>query len=324
MSHSVTLLPGDWVGPETTAVVQEIIAAAGVDIAWETFGLEDGVLSEAALASARRTRRVLANRLRAPRVPGQLPLSIQLRKELGLWAQVRRVRNMPGVPARFSDVDLVVVRETSEDIYKGFEHQTAPGVFESVKVTTEPGCARIARYAFELARAEGREKVTVVHKSNIMKRSDGLFLRTAQAVAADYPDVACDEVIVDALCMRLVRWPQSFDVLVCGNLFGDIVADLAAGLAGGIVVGGAQNHGDGIEMFHNPHGRAPGLVGTGRANPIPNLVQGIALLRSLGEAQAATGIDRALRAALADGLHTADQGGEDGCAAVRDAILGHL
>ncbi|MCB9793787.1 MAG: NAD-dependent isocitrate dehydrogenase [Alphaproteobacteria bacterium] len=324
MTHSVTLLPGHWVGPETTAVVKDVIAAAGVDIAWETFPMEEGVVTSDLLESARRTGRVLSNRLRAPRVAGKLPASIVLRKELGLWSQVRRVRNLPGVQARFQDVDLIVVRETSEDIYKGFEHQTAPGVYEQVKVTTEAACERIARKAFELARAEGRAKVSIVHKANIMKKSDGLFLRTAKRVAEDYADIAHEDVIVDALCMRLVRWPTSFDVLVCGNLFGDIVSDLAAGLAGGISVGGGVNEGDGVKMFHNPHGKATALVGTGKANPIPNLMMGVSLLQDLGEAEAAQRVDGALRAALQAGLSTVDQGGQDGCAEVRAKVLAGL
>lgn len=324
MTHAVTLIEGHWVGPETTAVVQRLIAAVGVDIAWESFTLDDGKLSAELLESARRTKRILKNRTRAPRGAGRLPVSVALRKELGLWAQVRRVRSVPGIPSRFEGVDVVVVRETSEDIYKGFEHQTAPGVFESVKVTTEAGCERIARFAFELARAQGRKKVSIVHKSNILKKADGLFLRTAQRIAASYPDIACDEVIVDALCMRLVRWPQSFDVLLCGNLFGDIVSDLAAGLAGGIAAGGAVNHGDEVEMFDNPHGNAPELEGTGRANPIPNLMMGIRLLESLGEAQAAARLDAALTRALAEGLSTVDKGGADGCAEIEAAILRNL
>ena len=323
-AHAVTLIPGEWIGPEVTAVTQDIIAAAGVNIAWESFECPQGQLSPALAESARRTGRILKSRTSAARLEGRLPASVQLRKELNLWSQVRRVRTLPGVTARFEGVDLLVVRETSEDIYKGFEHQTAPGVFESVKVTTASACERIARFAFDLARAEGRKKVTIVHKSNILKKADGLFLRTAQAVSKDYPDIVCDEVIVDALCMKLVRWPTSFDVLLCGNLFGDIVADLAAGLAGGISAGGSVSVGDGVKMFENPHGFAPELVGTGRANPIPTLLQGIALLRDLGEHDAAARIETALHGALNAGLRTIDQGGTDGLAEVKAAILARL
>ena len=323
MAHTVTLIVGDWVGPETTRVVQNLIADVGVDITWQAFHCPDGLVDQELLNSARTTRRVLMNRLAAPRKPGSLPASILIRKELGLWAQIRHVRNLPGLSSRFDDVDVMIVRETSEDIYSGFEHQTAPGVYESVKVTTVEACERIARFAFEQAREQGRKKVTIVHKSNIMKKSDGLFLRTAQRVARDYPDIQADEVIVDALCMKLVRWPQSFDVLLCGNLFGDIVADLAAGLAGGISVGGSRNIGDEVLLFENPHGKAPELVGTGRANPIPNLLMGIQLLHSLGEDQAAERLTRALHTALPT-LRTADAGGEDGCEAVTEAVRAAL
>lgn len=323
MAHNVTLIPGDWVGPETTAVVQQLIADVGVDIQWHTFHCPEGLVDDELLNSARETRRVLMNRLAAPRKPGSLPASIVIRKELQLWAQIRHVTNLPGLPARFDDVDVMIVRETSEDIYSGFEHQTAPDVFESVKVTTVEACERIARFAFEQARERGREKVTIVHKSNIMKKSDGLFLRTGQRVAREYPDIVCDEVIVDALCMKLVRWPQSFDVLLCGNLFGDIVADLAAGLAGGISVGGSHNFGDAIQLFENPHGKAEALVGTGRANPIPNLLMAIDLLHSLGEGAAADRLNAALQAALPH-VRTVDLGGTDGCAEVAEAIRARL
>ena len=324
MAHAVTLIPGDWIGPETTRVVQDILRASGVRIDWETFACNDGLVSDELLLSAQRTGRVLMNRLESPRVAGRLPASVLLRKRLGLWAQVREVKNLPGLPARFTDIDLIVVRETSEDIYKGFEHQTAPGVYESVKVTTQAACERIARFAFELAQSRGRRKVSIVHKANIMKKSDGLLLRTALAVAADYPDIQHEDVIVDALCMRMVRWPSSFDVLMCGNLFGDIVSDLAAGLAGGITVGGALNHSETVRIFENPHGKAPGLVGTGRANPLPNLMAAVKLLEDLGEAEAAARIQAAVQRALLGGLLTVDRGGEMGCEAVRDVVVAGL
>ena len=324
MSHAVTLLPGDWVGPECTQVTKNVLAAAGVEIRWEEFTCADGVVSDELLESARRTGFVLMNRMASPRVEGQLPAGVKLRKELGLWCQLRHVKNLPGVSARFQGVDLVVVRETSEDIYTGFEHETAPGVYESVKVTTEAACERIARKAFEVARAEGRAKVTIVHKSNIMKKSDGLFLRTAKRVAADYTDVVCDEVIVDALCMKLVRWPQSFDVLLCGNLFGDIVSDLAAGLAGGINVASSIGVGEAVTLFENPHGKAEDLVGTGRANPLPTLLSAVDMLKAMGETTAAQRIELAIMGALQEGLHTADKGGSDGCEEVEAAVLARL
>ncbi|MED5374311.1 MAG: isocitrate/isopropylmalate family dehydrogenase [Myxococcota bacterium] len=324
MSHRVTLVPGDWVGPETARAVQRIIASAGVDIHWEEHPIVDGLVSEQLLESARSTGRILKNRTKAPRVAGKLPAGVHLRKELGIWAQVREVKNIPGLNARFNDVDLLVVRETSEDIYKGFEHETTPGVYESVKLTTQPACERIARFACELALSKGRKKISIVHKSNIMKKSDGLFLRTARDVIAEYPTLDSEDVIVDALCMRLVKRPSDFDVLVAGNLFGDIVGDLATGLAGGISVGGSVNLGDGIKLFENPHGKAESLVGTGRANPIPNLMIALPLLEDLGEERAAGRIRDAVHGALADGLTTVDCGGADGCDAVVSAVEARL
>lgn len=324
MSHRVTLIPGDWIGPETCAIVREIIAAAGVWIEWETHDVQDGQVSPALLESCRRTGVALKARLAAAPRQGQLPPTVALRKELGLWATVRAVKPLPGIPARFPDVDLVVIRETSEDIYSGFEHEVTAGVYEAVKVTTRAACERIARYAYEYARENGRKKVTIVHKSNIMKKADGLLLKVALEVGAGYPDIATDEVIVDALCMKLVRNPGAFDVLLAGNLFGDIVSDLASGLGGGLLACQSASFGGAMALFENPHGRAPELVGTGRANPIPMLLAATPMLRYLGEDTAAVRVERAISRAYQDGLRTPEMGGPDGSAAARDAIIRRL
>ncbi len=327
MSHVVTLVPGDWIGPEISEITLAILEASGVDIAWEIFQdpvRADGALDPALAESARRTGAVLLNRMSARRAEGQLPPTVALRQALGCFAQVRYAHNLPGVPARFDDVDIAVVRELSEDVYSGLEHETSPGVYELIKVTTAEACERAARFAFDEATRWGREKVTVVHKSNIMKKSDGLFLRTAQRVARDYPQLTCDEVIVDALCMKMVRWPAQFDVLLCGNLFGDIAADVAAGLAGGIALGGGISHGDGVVLFENPHGRAPELVGRGLANPLPMLIPAINLLHHLGEHAAAKAITAAMKGATAEGIKTRDIGGSSSSLQVRDAILARL
>lgn len=324
MSTPVTLIPGDWIGPETCEVVRSVFEAAGADIEWDEQRVEGGRLSPALLGSCRRTGLVLKARLDAPRAPGLLPPTVALRKELGLWATLRPITALPGNGARFPDIDLIVVRETSEDIYSGFEHEVTEGVFEAVKVTTRAACERIARFAYAAARAQGRKKVTIVHKSNIMKRSDGLFLRTAQEVGADYPDIQTEEVIVDALCMRLVRNPRHFDVLLAGNLFGDIVSDLASGLGGGITASPSASYGEGCALFENPHGKAPELVGTGKANPIPMLRAGLLLLRHLGKQEVADRVDAAIRSACADGLRTVDQGGSDGCAEVQRDLNARL
>jgi len=324
MSHSVTLIPGDWVGPETALAVQQIIDAAGVAIDWDEQQLGGSSLDERVVESARRTGVVLKNRTGAPPTQGRLPPSVELRKALGLSRSVRPIRPLPGYGARFPDLDLFVVREITEDIYAGFEHEVTDGVYEAVKVTTRGACEHIARWAFEVARKHSRKKVTIVHKSNIMKQSDGMFLRTAQAVSKDFGDIECDEVIVDALCMKLVRWPMQFDVLLTANLFGDIVGDLASGLAGGITAATTLSYGEGVAMFENPHGRATELVGTGRANPIPLLRPALYMLRHIGETDAQARIETALHGAIADGLQPVDRGGTDGCAEVRDAIIRRL
>ncbi len=315
----VTLIPGGWVGPETCDVVEKVVAAAGVDINWTRFPAIDS-LSPELLAHAKQTGLVLKGRMGSERTQGQLPPTVELRKALGTWATVRRAKAIPGVKARFPEMDVVVIRESSEDIYAGMEHKITDGVFEAVKVTTAAACERIARYAFEYARAHGRRKVTIVHKSNIMKKSDGLFLRTAQKVAEDYPEIEADEVIVDALCMRLVRWPMQFDVLLCANLFGDIVSDLCAGLAGGITASASTSIGDGVRVFANPHGRVPELVGKDAANPVPMLSAAVLLLQHLGEDAAAGKIADAIATVTSEGTCTADLGGSAKCSEVAAAI----
>ena len=322
-AHRVTLLPGAWIGPEVTGVMCDVIKAAGVQIDWEIFEATEEITQDL-LESARQTGRLVRARLPSNRTDGQLPTGVELRKQLQSWCMMRHVRSLPGTPARFSDLDLVVIREASEDIYTGMEHEVADGVFEAIKVTTRGACERIARHAYAWARAHGRKKVSIVHKSNIMKKSDGLFLRIAQEVAADYPDIETEEVIVDALCMRLVRWPMQFDVLLTGNLFGDIVSDLCSGLAGGLTSANTITSCDGVTMFENPHGKAPELVGRDLANPIPMLLTGIDLLRDLGESEAADRIHAAVVATTSSGLLTGDQGGEARCSEVRSAILAHL
>jgi isocitrate dehydrogenase (NAD+) len=324
MAHAVTLIPGDWIGPETCAVVKDVIAAASVRVDWDERAFKPGGPSADLLDSCRRTGRVLMAKLDAKRARGQLPPTVALRKALGTWATVRPVRPLPGWPARFPAIDVVVIRETSEDIYSGIEHEVVDGVYEAVKVTTREACERIARFAFDYARANGRRKVSIVHKANIMKRADGLFLKSAQRVAEGYADIRCEEVIVDALCMRLVKDPAQFDVLLCGNLFGDIVSDLASGLGGGITASPSMSLGEGVRLYANPHGNAPHLVGTGRANPLPMLLSALPLVRDLGEADAARRIEQALHASLAAGLRTHEVGGSASTADVRDALCSRL
>ena len=324
MTHQVTLISGDWIGPECAAAVQQIIAAAGVDISWDSQKLEHGKISESLLDSCRSTGVVLKARTDSKREAGLLPPTIQLRKELGLWATVRPVKALKGVEAKFPETDVVVIRETSEDIYSGFEHELTDGVYEAIKITTRSACERIARYGFEYAKNHGRKKVTIVHKSNIMKKSDGMFLRIAKAVSAEYPEIQTEEVIVDALCMKLVRWPQSFDVLLTLNLFGDIVSDLCSGLAGGITASPSASYGDNVALFECLHGKVPELVGTGKANPIPLLNTALMMLRHLGEEGAAEQIQNAIEEVIAAGVRTGDLGGDQGCDDITSAIIARL
>lgn len=316
----VTLIPGAWVGPEVTAVMQQVVAATGVQIDWRTFDAIDDI-PPALVESARETGLVVRARMAGTRAHGELPPPVELRKQLGAWAMIRKVKAVPGTPARWPDLDLIVIREASEDIYTGLEHAVSEGVYEAIKITTEAACERIARLAFDTATKLGRKKVSIVHKSNIMKKSDGLFLRTAQRVAAEYPHIDTDEVIVDALCMRLVRWPAQFDVLLTGNLFGDIVSDLCSGLAGGLVASHTTTTCDGVTLFESPHGKAPDLVGRDLANPIPMVLTSIELLRHLGHQGAADRIQAAVDSVAQQGILTADQGGDARCSEVAEALI---
>ncbi len=323
MSQEVTLIPGDGVGPQVAERMQDVVGAAGVRLRWD---VHSGADLDAAVASIRRTGVALKGKVVSAPEPGKLPLAVQLRKALGVTTIVRAVQHLPGLPARAPGTDLVIVREASEDIYAGFEHESTAGVFESVKVTTRAACERIATFAFEYARANARKRVTTVHKANILKKADGMFLATATEVAARYPDIGHDDIIVDALCMRLVRRPSDFDVLLCGNLFGDIVSDCAAGMAGGVTVACGVSYGPGVAVFENPHGTSVAVVGPDGANPYPVFGMAVDLLKHLGEFAAAARIRAACVAALQAGLHTQDMGGtartSEVHAAVRGAVLG--
>lgn len=295
MSHEVTAVYGDV--PHTFARVQQLVKAAGAEITWD----EPSASATHAdmLRSAAHTKTALVGYQHAN--GGGLPPAVVLRDELGVYAQHRPIRPLPGVPVRHHDVDLVVIRETTEDVYAHLEHESIQGVFESLKVTTEQACDRIARHAFEVARQTGRQKVTIVHKANIMKLSDGMFLRVAKQVASDFPDIECEDVIVDALCMKLVIDPSQFEVLVCGNLFGDIVADLCAGLVGGATNAPSINFGSAATLFTAGHGDTPEIDGTDQANPLPVLLPAVHLLRHLGLHSEAERLHDATAAALEAG-----------------------
>ncbi|HEX9005471.1 MAG TPA: isocitrate dehydrogenase (NAD(+)) [Blastocatellia bacterium] len=317
MPHKVTLIPGDGIGPEITAAVVRIIEASGVDIEWESFvaGAEaltrfGDPLPEQVLESIKRNKVALKGPLTTPVGTGFASVNVRLRKTLDLYANLRPVWTLPGIVTPFGELDLVVVRENTEDLYSGLEHVVVPGVVESIKIITEKASTRIARFAFEYARREGRKKVTAVHKANIMKLSDGLFLDCFRKIAAEYPDIQADDKIIDNTCMQLVMNPQQFDVLLLENLYGDIVSDLVAGLVGGLGIVPGANFGELGAVFEAVHGSAPDIAGKNLANPTALLQSAVLMLRYLGERPAADLIERAIIHTLAvKKVRTRDLGG---------------
>lgn len=328
MAHTVTLIPGDGIGPEITAAVLRILTASGADIEWdrhdagqhalERFGT---TLPHELLDSVERNRVGLKGPLTTPIGHGFTSVNVGLRKALGLFANLRPVFNLPGVRGRFEHVDLVIVRENTEDLYSGLEHEVVPGVVESLKIITEVASTRVARFAFEFARAHGRRKVTSVHKANIMKLSDGLFIECARTVARDYLDISYDERIVDAACMHLVMTPEKFDVLLMPNLYGDILSDLCAGLVGGLGVVGSANMGPERAVFEAVHGTAPDIAGRNLANPMALLLSAILMLRHLGEGDRADAVTGAVTRTLSERkIMTRDLGGTATTTEFADAV----
>ncbi len=329
MSQSViTLIPGDGIGPEVTAAVVRIFKVAGLEIEWErhdagvtAFERHKTSLPAELLESIKRNKLALKGPVTTPIGEGFTSVNVGLRKALDLFANLRPVRNLPGVESRFAGVDLVIVRENTEDLYSGLEHEVVPGVVESLKIITEHASTRIARFAFEHARTTGRKRVTAIHKANIMKLGDGLFLESVRGVARDNPDIKYDEKIVDAACMHLVMNPGQFDVLVMPNLYGDIVSDLCAGLVGGLGVVGAANLGAEIGVFEAVHGSAPDIAGQNLANPTALLLSAVLMLRHIDEGPSADRIMKALAAVLTAGkVRTRDLGGTASTFEFADAI----
>ena len=317
MAHTITLIPGDGIGPEVSSAVVRIIEASGVKVEWETkyagaqalekFG---STLPEDLLEFIKRNKVALKGPITTPVGKGFTSVNVGLRKALDLYANMRPVRALPNVPARYPELDLVIVRENTESLYAGLEHVVVPGVVESLKIITEKASTRIARYAFEYARREGRKKVTCAHKANIMKLSDGLFLDCFRKVAADFPEIEADDKIVDNACMQLVMRPEQFDIMLLENLYGDIVSDLCAGLVGGLGLVPGANIGELGAVFEAVHGSAPDIAGQGVANPTALLQSGILMLRHLGEREAADRVERAMLKVYADGrVRTRDVGG---------------
>jgi isocitrate dehydrogenase (NAD+) len=332
MAHHITLIPGDGIGPEVTEAVLRVLAASGVAIEWErhpagveSFEQTGQALPPELIESIRRNKVALKGPVTTPVAQGFTSVNVGLRRALDLYANLRPVANLPGVAARFQGIDLVIVRENTEDLYSGLEHEVVPGVVESLKIITERASTRVAEFAFQYARRHGRGKVTAIHKANIMKLGDGLFLECARAVSRRYGDIQYDEKIVDATCMHLVLNPSQFDVLLLPNLYGDIVSDLCAGLVGGLGVVGAANLGPDIAVFEAVHGSAPDIAGKLVANPTALLLSAVLMLRHLDEGEAADRIMRAVGQVLTRGeVRTRDLGGTASTLDYADAICAGL
>jgi isocitrate dehydrogenase (NAD+) len=316
--RTITLIPGDGIGPEVTEAVVRIFKVAGLEIEWQqhdagvtAFKRFNQSLPVELIDSIKRNRVALKGPVTTPIGEGFTSVNVGLRKALDLFANLRPVSNLAGVNSRFQNVDLIIVRENTEDLYSGLEHEVVPGVVESLKIITEKASTRIARFAFEHARALGRKRVTAIHKANIMKLGDGLFLQSARAVARDFTDITYDERIVDAACMSLVMAPEKFDVLLLPNLYGDIVSDLCAGLVGGLGVVPGANHGAEYAVFEAVHGSAPDIANKNLANPTALLLSGLLMLEHIGERKNSDRIRAALGRVLTQGkVRTRDLGGE--------------
>ncbi|HEX8409130.1 MAG TPA: isocitrate dehydrogenase (NAD(+)) [Thermoanaerobaculia bacterium] len=331
--HKITLLPGDGIGPEVTAAVVQIIECSGVDVEWEKYFVGAEAISrfgdplpQDVLDSILKNKVALKGPVTTPVGTGFASINVRLRKTLDLYANLRPVMSNPSIVTRYEDVDLIVVRENTESLYAGLEHEVVPGVVESLKIITEKASTRIARFAFEYARTHGRKRVTAVHKANIMKLSDGLFLQCFRNVSKDYPNIEADDRIVDNLCMQLVQNPNQFDVLLLENLYGDIVSDLTAGLVGGLGVVAGANIGENGAVFEAVHGSAPDIAGQNKANPLALLKSAILMLEHIGENGSAKRIEDAIVKVLDMGPEhrTRDIGGEGTTMDFTAAICGIL
>jgi len=332
MRHKVTLIPGEGIGPEVAAATRRILEVAGVQIDWEELeGRTDKttergqLVSQLAVESVRRNHVALKGPMATAIAGGAPSVNVALRKTLDLYANLRPVKNLPGVKSHFDNVDLIIVRENTEDLYSGLEHEVVPGVVESLKIITEKASTRIARFAFEYAKRHGRKKIHAIHKANIMKLSDGLFLRSVRAVAVQFPEIEYKELIVDNACMQIVMDPGQYDVLLLPNLYGDVMSDLAAGLVGGLGVVPSANIGDDCAMFEAVHGTAPDIAGKGFANPTALLMSSILMLDHLGERTTARRIEVALEKVYREAKHTTrDVGGPAGTDEFAEAVIAAL
>ena len=333
MTYAVTLIPGDGIGPELAQAATNVLEATGIGFDWDrqdageaTIASEGTPLPDRVVESIRTNGVAIKGPITTPVGSGFRSVNVGLRQALELYANVRPARSMKGVQTRYEGVDLIIVRENTEDLYAGIEHRVGPDAAESIKIITRAASQRIARYAFEYAVKNGRRKVTAVHKANIMKLSDGLFLESAQQVAAEYAGrVEFEDRIVDNMCMQLVQKPELYDVLVLPNLYGDIVSDLAAGLVGGLGVAPGANIGERAAVFEPVHGSAPKYAGQNKANPTALILSGALMLRHLGETDAADAVERATREVIAEGQTvTYDLGGTAGTREFGAAVAARL
>ncbi len=318
MKYTITLIPGDGIGPEVTSAARMVLEASGVNINWEIVEAGEKVIKKYGtplpkhlLDNIRKNKVALKGPVTTPIGGGFRSINVTLRKSLDLYANVRPIKNYPGIPSKYSDIDLVIVRENTEGLYSGIEHMVGEDAAESIKVITRKASKRISKFAFDLARNERRKKVTVVHKANIMKCTDGLFLACAKEVAQKYPEIIFEEMIVDAMSMKLVQMPQDYEILVMPNLYGDILSDLSAGLVGGLGVVPGMNVGDETVVFEPVHGTAPKGLKAHSANPTATILSGVMMLRHLGEKNAADRIEKAMMRVLKEGkIITPDLGGK--------------
>jgi len=332
MAYTVTLLPGDGIGPEVTAAAVRVLSATGLAFEWQTevvgetaIGAEGTALPGHVIEAIRRNKVALKGPTGTPIGTGHRSVNVGLRTALDLYANLRPVKTLPGVKSRYDNVDLVVVRENTEDLYSGLEHVVVPGVVESLKIITERASTRIARFAFEYAKSHGRKRVSAVHKANIMKLSDGLFLDCCRAVAKQFPEIRYDEIIVDNACMQLVLDPTRFDMLLLENLYGDIVSDLCAGFIGGLGMAPGANIGDEGAIFEAVHGSAPDIAGKNVANPLALILSATMMLDHLGEHDAARRVRAAVEAVLREGKKlTRDLGGTAGTTEIAEAVAARV
>src|SRR5947208_3159392 len=329
MTHKVTLIPGDGIGPEVTSAVVRILEATGIKFEWETFAVGAEAYEKSGeyipkdlISSLERTRVGLKGPVTTPVGGGFPSINVALRKRFELYANFRPIRNLPHIPTRYPDVDLIIIRENTEGLYSGLEHEVVPGVVESLKIMTEKACTRIAKFAFEYARNNQRKKIHAIHKANIMKLSDGLFLRCSRSVAKDYQEITYGEHIVDNTCMQLVMNPYQYDMLVMENLYGDIISDLCAGLVGGLGLVPSANLGECCAIFEAVHGSAPDIAGKNLANPTALLRSALLMLRHIGEPEAALKIRNALDMVYRDrDKLTKDVGGKSGTKEFADEVI---